>query len=466
MTVSARKFGFYNGVANKAGGSIITPISQSMKSVVFGVAGRLHYCVLGILLVMGPAFAEGDYEVPPIFEARDILPAELLTSDHHRVVEMVENDGYLNHYLIQSDYGDFDVQGLTMLRIRTREVQALAELDKISKTNVFLKSAANAGVQKGKSIINVAIHPVATVKGIPSGLARLFRQGKDLTVGVYELGKGVVTSGDGEEGTSMSDTAAEVQDLAEDIAGLSSIERRWARDLRVDPYTTNETLRLAITSVARVEFAARTGFNVVVPGIPGTTYVSGVNDVVWTKNPYELRDMNRAALLEMGAPEELADAFFTAPWYTPSLETSLIAALGEMEGTRDRPVILEQALRARSEVDARYFVASTMLFAWFHREQQPVERFFTGVNMPVAITSEGRVVSILPVEYLTWTKGIAAAADRFTALAETIEGATGREFWFGGQASPRCLEELTRRGWTVHQQVNRLVDLPLDVSSN
>ena len=122
---------------------------------------------------------------------------DLLASDHHRVVEVVQNDGYLNHYRIQSDYGEFDAQGLTMLRIRTREVQALAELDQVSNTSVFLKSAADAGVQQGKAIVNVALHPVATVKGIPSGLARLFRYGKDLTVGIYDLGKGVVTTGNG-----------------------------------------------------------------------------------------------------------------------------------------------------------------------------------------------------------------------------------------------------------------------------
>lgn len=444
----------------------MTSISQSMKSVVFGIAGRLNCYALGILLVMGPAFAEGDYEEPPVFEAKDILPADLLASDHHRVVEVVQNDGYLNHYRIQSDYGEFDAQGLTMLRIRTREVQALAELDKVSKTSVFLKSAADAGVQQGKAIVNVALHPAATVKGIPSGLARLFRYGKDLTVDIYELGKGVVTTGNGEEGTPISDTAKEAQDLVEDVAGLSRIERRWARDLRVDPYTTNETLSSAITSVARVEFAARTGFSIAVPGVPGMTYISGVNDVVWTKDPYELRDLNRAALLEMGASKELAEAFFNVPWYTSSLETAIIAALGKMEGVQDRQVIIEQALTAQSEVDARFFVVSTMLFSWFHEEQQPVDRFLTGINMPVAVTEEGRVVSILAVEYLVWTKGIAAAADRITALAETIEGATGRELWFGGQASPRCLEELAKRGWTVHQHVTKLVDLPLDVSGN
>ena len=72
----------------------------------------------------------------------------------------------------------------------------------------------------------------------------------------------------------------------------------------------------------------------------------------------------------------------------------------------------------------------------------------------------------LTVEYLAWTEGIATAADRFTALADAIEGATGREMWFGGLASPRSLEELAKRGWTVHQDVAKLVDLPLDVYSN
>lgn len=444
----------------------MTSISRRKPGVVIGIA-RLIFCgALVTGMVGGPSFADEKYEEPPVFQAKDILPADLLSSDHHRVVETVQNDGYLNHYRIQSDYGEFDAHGLNMLRIRTREVRALAELDKVSKTSVFLKSAADAGVKQGKTIVNVALHPVATVQGIPSGLSRLFRRGKDLAVDVYEVGKDAVTTEDGEEGASMSDTVEEAQELAEDVAGLSKIERRWARDLGVDPYTTNETLSSAITSVAWVEFAARTGASIAVPGVPGMTYISGVNDAVWGKDPYELRDLNRAALLEMGASEEQAEAFFKAPWYTSSLETAIVAALAKMDGTKDRQIVIEQALAAQSEVDAWFFVVSTMLFSWFHAEQQPVDRFLAGVNMPVAVTRDGVVVSIMPIEYLAWTEGIAAAADRFTALADSIEGATGREMWFGGLASPRCLEELAKRGWTVHQDIAKLVDLPLDLSSN
>ena len=419
----------------------------------------LFVCFLAALSMS--ASAEESYEAPPAFKAKDILPAELLSSEHHRVLETVQNDGYLNHYLIQSDYGDFDAHGRTMLRIRVREVAALAELDKVSKTGVFLKAAADAGIEDIKVITHLATHPLETVKGIPSGIAGLFRKVGNVMTDVADAGTELAT---GATDGNAVDAAAEAGELVGDVAGLPAVERRWAQKLRVDPYTSNETLSAAISEVAKVELAASTGAGFAVPSVPGMTYISGVNDVVWKKGPSELREENRLALLAMGATEDGAAAFLDSEHFSTSLRSVMVAALNRMDGVEGREILVGQALGASSEIDAWFFGVSTILVSWFHENEAPVDRLVGGINMPVMRTMDGRMVSILPVEHLSWTETIEAAAGRFTALADAQGIGGGRELWFGGTASDRCVEELSARGWTVRQNIRDRVDLPVNFS--
>ena len=46
--------------------------------------------------------------------------------------------------------------------MRIHEVGALAELDELSQTEVFVKSMANAGVQQIVSVQKLVMHPVVT----------------------------------------------------------------------------------------------------------------------------------------------------------------------------------------------------------------------------------------------------------------------------------------------------------------
>ena len=45
------------------------------------------------------------YETAPTLFARDLLPADLVSGPHHRIVDPVVNDGLTNHSLVHSDFG-------------------------------------------------------------------------------------------------------------------------------------------------------------------------------------------------------------------------------------------------------------------------------------------------------------------------------------------------------------------------
>jgi hypothetical protein len=128
----------------------MTILSYSMRAVVstlvttcfiFVVAVSLVACCGGASQPMADAentsLADTSYEVLPKFKASDLLPADMLKSEHHDIAEKVENDGYENRYTIVSDYGAFEAHRTDFVEERVREVYALEELTKVTRSEAF-----------------------------------------------------------------------------------------------------------------------------------------------------------------------------------------------------------------------------------------------------------------------------------------------------------------------------------------
>ncbi|MCB1089310.1 MAG: hypothetical protein KDM63_19895, partial [Verrucomicrobiae bacterium] len=68
------------------------------------------------------------YELPPVFQASQILDRSLLIGPNHRVRELAYGDGYLIHFTVDSDFGTYDCVGIHDLQRRVREIHAIASL--------------------------------------------------------------------------------------------------------------------------------------------------------------------------------------------------------------------------------------------------------------------------------------------------------------------------------------------------
>ena len=175
------------------------------------IASRTFFIVALIpTLIAVAGAAENGFEESTDVKASDILPDRLLFGEHHRVDELVRNDGYLNYYVLRSDYGDWEVAGTPLLAVRVREVEALATLDDVSKTKVFVKAAADAGVGQLKVIKQFATQPIQTVAGIPRGIGRLFtrykRDAEEAIDSAEEFLEGDDEDGDVADGEKKKDT--------------------------------------------------------------------------------------------------------------------------------------------------------------------------------------------------------------------------------------------------------------------
>ena len=418
----------------------------------------LNLLVLALLSV-SPSVA-GDFEEPALLRSSDVLADKLREGSHHRVDKDVRSDGYINYYVLRSDYGDWEVASTPLLAVRVREVEALAALDDVSKTEVFIKAAADAGVGQLKAIKEFATQPVETITGIPKGIGRWFtrskRDAEEAVAAAGEFLDGEDETGEGE--AAPDDDSNVVMDLTEGYLGVSGAERAWAQELGTDPYTRNEVLRSAIKSVAWADRLGRFGMKFApVPRIPGADVISEVNDVVWSKDPRELEDLNRERLAAMGADDGLIDEYLSNPLLTPTQLTYLTAALTEMDGVAGLDGIIRQALMATTEVEAGFFITSVTMLAWYHLNKQPVVSVSTEFAVPRAITEDGTAALVLATDYVFWTDTVATAADRFTALRDE-DADRSLELWLLGDMSARTSEELTARNIQVHTNLVEVAD--------
>ncbi len=78
-------------------------------------------------------------ELPPLQKLPLILPAdqvlrqELLEGPNYRIEPEVKNDGFINVYRLQTDYGPFDVESTALLMERLQELAALRHMEELKK---------------------------------------------------------------------------------------------------------------------------------------------------------------------------------------------------------------------------------------------------------------------------------------------------------------------------------------------
>jgi len=420
-------------------------------------------------VVAADVAVDNNFEKPAGIQAADVLLPEMLSGDHFHVLKDVQNDGFMNFYEVESDYGEFTAYGnLALLRL-IREIAALADLDEVSKTNVFLKSAAEAGTQQLKTLKHVATHPVQTVTGLPDGIVRTFHafqrnveQGYDTAVHVGGQAVDAVVPGDDSDDEDASDKSdGELTEEASDATvayankwfGVSGAERKWYEKLQIDPYTRNAVLREKVHSVAYVDAAANFGMRFAgIPEIPGVDYLHKVEKAVFTMDPEELREHNTKILRDAGVEEDLIQGLMNNEFLSPTQQTLLLSVLTELKGVEGLRNVLELLAMSDSYEVAEFNLANT-LFLWAYGHYAiPIQQVFGGSPVLPSLDTDDNLVIVVSADYAFWEEvlaGLIIAMD--TTLDE--QPAASRQVWLRGQASSRFKTEVAALGWTVREKI-------------
>jgi hypothetical protein len=230
--------------------------------------------------------------------------------------------------------------------------------------------------------------------------------------------------------------------------GYEAERRKLAKELGVDPYTSNPVLKKKLDDVAWVRFAGRLGVNLsisaVVPGSIIISSVTWVNSTIYDPPAGDLIVANQKKLQAMGVPDDAVKAFMTNQWLTLSLKTALVEALNRLADVPCREDVVAFATRAASLDEARFVVLSMEMLARYHQGGTPLA-LVTAPGPIVGRTAAGGVVVPAALDYVPWTQRIAAFARR-----PDLQGPT-RVALLAGKLSPMAKQQMAAAGWTVQE---------------
>jgi hypothetical protein len=407
-----------------------------------------------VVLLLCPSL-HGDepaFEAAGAVPASRYLPAAELSGPEWKVEPQAVNDGLTNTYTLTSRFGSWPAHGRLQVSVRIREIQALAQLEQVSKTDVFKEAVKKSATAPLELAANVATKPVETIKGVPEGVGRWVKKTRFQVQETYHDAKEVTSNekeGEGEDGETTAKVKQQASSYALDQLKISGAERRWYKELGVDPYTDNELLRKAVKSVARVEGLTSFGMKFSgMPSIPGAREMRKTLDLVWNTDPWELRLRNRNLLLGAGLSEETVRAFEDNPSLSLSAQTALLDILGGLKGVKGREHLLARAIAVESRDEAQELVASASLLLRLHQGEAPLREILPGPQLPVARTARGGIAAVLMADAVFWTDEVAAAAQNLAGIYAG-ETAASRRLYVAGEVSSRAKSGAGQLGWEI-----------------
>jgi hypothetical protein len=365
----------------------------------------------------------------------------------------VRTEGYFQVFDITTDWGPLEAEGESMLLMRLHEVGAIAQLDEVSKSEVFLKAAGTSVLNVGKGVASVVKDPGATAKGMGEGVKRfgtnLGRKAKRTTDKAVDS----ATSDEKDEsGKSTTDKAAQTGvSVASSALGVNSSARKWAQKVGADPYTSNPILKKALVDLGKIDAAGGMAAKIAVPIPPIVSGTATAGKLVWAQDPEALLKANEQKLRDMGVGADVIKQLYLSKGFTLTLHTALASSLREVNvpGCAD---YVATAAEAGAEREGVFFAESAGLLARFHKTA-PVAAVLPDSRALVAKTKDGRAVALLPVDWVSWTEAFDKALAEVERRAKAELGATKLELRMTGTMSAVAKKEMAARGWTVTENV-------------
>jgi hypothetical protein len=382
------------------------------------------------------AEAEG-FEVPPVLDARDLLAPERRAGPHFEVDDTVYCDGTRYVFTIHSDFGTFHAHGDDMLRMRVREIAALAALAEMNATSEFAGAAARALGSPLVATWNLITDPVDSIIGIPKNAWEGIRRTSELA--------------QGERGELENSAFVE-------LIGFEAKKRLIASELGVDPYTSNKTLQRELNRFAWAAYAGGLP-SIFVPfsDAPGSEQASSTDgpeaerlqSILQQYSPEDIDRLSRIELAVMGVPKPLTDDFIGHPWYSPHHEVVLVESLSGLDLARNRRAFIEVAVTAKSEADARFYQRVAELMLRYNDSVARVDKIVAFEGVVSGYTSEGKLVAPLAADYAVWSKPTAALVESFATAKPDHGEVNDRKLLLSGTVSPKARSEIEARGIEV-----------------
>ena len=365
--------------------------------------------------------APAKFENSRVFQASKLLPPELLAGPNFKVDEKVVNDGFLNHYKIQSPFENYEAVTNFILKKRIREIAAIEAMKKIDTTDTASTSVVDSGKKTAAGVKHLFTHPKDSLEGAAKGAGSLFdRAGEAL----------------------KSDPSQTEDSRVQQLIGYSKSKRDIAVKFGVDVYSENRALQDELNRLAWADYGGGIGVSAALAVVPGgagiVLSVSGaarlLNDAINMTPPTELRHQNRKKLIDMGMDPDTIELFINNSAFSPRNQTWLVASLDKMKGVSNRELFLKVALQANDSTMSLLITHMAVMCAGYHARIAPVEHLFPIARILYAKDRSGKIVLVIPTDHILWSERFAGAV---TEMQEKNNGAK-LELWTAGDVSPQA----------------------------
>lgn len=419
-----------------------------------------------------------DSESTPILSPERLLEPVLLQSRLHRLAPNVPVSGGLAVFTMQTPFGEQPAEGREMLEIRVSELEAIERLAGESSWSTFVAATGEAASRTGEAVVNVVSDPLGTAAGLPSGIARYFRQGyrslRRTTMDAADAARadrdraddaqteeaagGAEVSGqEDSEPTAADDSRSQgaVESAALRLIGYGKARRELARRLDVDPHTTNPLLSKQLDELAWSGLAGRAGFGLALGTVGTVSQIASaagrLNRLVWELSPMQIRDHNERALSRAGFTGPGVRAFLRNGAFHPSLQLDFCYALIALEGVAGRFELLELAAEANDEIEARLVVNFLrMVLQLQDDEAERAAAIHAGDQLLWVSLADTRPVALLPIDYLSATPWLARLIEE---PLSSLPGSPAPRLRIAGQVSAAAKDALEAGGWQIQAQV-------------
>jgi hypothetical protein len=413
--------------------------------------------------------ARAGFEPEPVLDAAELVSPSLLSGPGWSVAPRAPVVGYQARFTLRTRYGEIEADSVEMLALRIAELPAVEALHDARASEVFARSAADAAAEQGRALAGVARRPLATLAGLPRGVARYFGQrlrgwGTRARKLGDKAGRKLFEEGDPYDAVDAPMAAGrggvaerrrwhdkprrEALNLARGELDFGRARRAWAARLGIDPHTTNPLLRPRLDALAWVGVggAQLTNFGLGALGGPAVEVLdagSTLHAAVWELDPADLRARNRARLSPWCRDEPLLRRFLQHKPFNPQLQTALAEATRELEPAAGCEALLETALMAASEQEARFVVNALRLLQHHLGSGAGGGRLLPLGASLAFVSREGELVLPLAVDHLSWT----AQMQRF--FDQSGVAVSPRTVLVTGAISLPAQRALTERGWSM-----------------
>jgi hypothetical protein len=412
---------------------------------------------LAALVMFAGAAGAAEYESPPVLKAADLAGDIPLKGERYRVDDEVPTDGYLATFTLRTDFGKVEARGPGALRRSVAEVDALAALEKIKKSDVFADALKRSATAMGGAVANVVTNTAEVAKAVPASVGRFFGRVAQSTktaaqkLGDVNEGREPGAARGAEASTNQANVAVAggvaAGKAVRDVLGYDEQRRHLAKSVAVDPYTTNPLLKEKLDDIAWAAFAGGLGVDVVASAVPGGRLLrssSVLTDWVYDKPPGDLRVWIDKTLTDMGVDRETVDLFLRLKAFTLTSQMALVMALEQMKDVEGRVKVLELAVTLETYDQALFLAASLCMLAREHKAT-PLKEILDG--RPVGVTKDGRVVVCVAADYVCWSQKTADFAGREDLVSRKPA------LKICGLLSPEARRQMESLGWKLHERV-------------